>query len=194
MKNLIILFVISVSLYASSTLCYKKNYSDVTNIESQIFDGGKCLGKFSIDTMKQSGWAIDQISIKNLDNGNYDFVYILKSSSVKQVVQENLDYEKLAQKTQEVKEKTEAKNDYNEAVRRYKLHCMSCHGEKGEIESYGTSRKLTVFSKKEFVELMYEYRHGDIDNGNALFMRPSATFTNENIDGYIFDYLQNINK
>jgi cytochrome c553 len=193
MKKILILFVISVSLYGTSTLCYKKNYSDVTNIEKQIFDGGKCLGKYSIKDMQMAGWNIEDISVKDLDNGNYDFVYVLKQIN-NQLEEKNIDYKQLALKTEAVKKEKKANDDYNEAIRKYKLHCVSCHGKKGEIESYGTSRKLTALTKEEFVELMYEYRIGEVDRGNAIMMRPSAPFTDENLDGYIYEYLQNINK
>jgi cytochrome c553 len=198
MKNIIILFIISVSLFASTTMCYKKNYSDITNVESQTFDGGTCQGGESIDSMKAQGWIVDDIKIKNLDNGNYDFVYILKQKPENNVSNKNLDkdvdYEKLAQETEKYKKEQKAKADYNLAVEKYKIHCANCHGKNGELEPYGTSRKLTQFTKEEFVYQMYEYRYGDVDRGKAYLMRPSAPFTNKLLDGYIYDYIQNQNK
>jgi cytochrome c553 len=198
MKEIILLFIISVSLFAGTTMCYKKNYSDITNVEFQTFDGGKCQGSESIDSMKAKGWMVDDIKIKNLDNGNYDFVYILKQKSKNNSVSvkndETIDYEKLAQKTEEYKKDQQAKSDYKLAVEKYKIHCANCHGKNGELEPYNTSRKLTQFNKEEFVYQMYEYRYGDLDRGKAYLMRPSAPFTNELLDGYIYEYIQNQNK
>jgi mono/diheme cytochrome c family protein len=125
--------------------------------------------------MKAQGWIVDDIKIKNLDNGNYDFVYILKLN--------NID-----------KKEKKVISDYDLAVQTYKIHCANCHGKNGELEPYGTSRKLTSFNKEEFVYQMYEYRYGDLDKGKAFIMRPSAIFTNELIDGYIYEYIQNQNK
>lgn len=193
MKIISMIFIISVSLLANTTICYKKNYSDITNIESQNFKGGKCRGDESIESMKIKGWLVEDIKIKNLDNGNYDFVYILKKTTKKQVenkINSNIDYAKLAQKTDEYKQEKQKKSDYELAVKKYQIHCISCHGKKGEIEAYGTSKKLYILSKDEFIENMDDYRWDNgLNKGKAYLMQPSAKFTTKEIDGYIYDYL-----
>jgi len=66
---------LSQSLSAKSTVCYKKEWTKPSSIESIALDGGECDGKLSLYQMQNKGWFIEDIKIKSGNKGlNYTYV------------------------------------------------------------------------------------------------------------------------
>lgn len=194
MKSSIILIFLFISLNAQTTLCFKNNYQDLSNIESQPFNGGKCEGKYSIKDLVSKGWEIKDIKIKDQKNDSYNFIYILSLNDTAMINDKNFSYEKLIVKTKEYDKKKKTESLESKAKKTYENNCKSCHGKYGEKEAYGTSDALNTLSKNEFEKKMISYRSGDLDNGNAFLMRPSASIIPEELDEYLYNYIVDINK
>jgi hypothetical protein len=88
-KFLLISITILLSLTianAKTTVCFKKNWSSPSTIETALLDGGACAGKYSINQMKEMGWDILDIKVDSEQN-NLSYQYLLtndKFSNVKQ--------------------------------------------------------------------------------------------------------------
>lgn len=64
------------SLSAKTTSCYKKEWTKPSTIENTQLDGGICAGDFSLNQMKKKGWFVKDIKIKTSGSG-LDYTYIL---------------------------------------------------------------------------------------------------------------------
>ena len=102
-KLLLISITILLSLTvanAKTTVCYKKNWSSPSTIETAALDGGACEGKYSISQMKEMGWNVLDIKIDSEQN-NLSYQYLLTNDKVvnsqdarKIQVEENTNLEK----------------------------------------------------------------------------------------------------
>ena len=84
--NKILLISISILLSitfanAKTTVCYKKNWSSPSTIETTLLDGGECAGKYSITKMKEMGWNILDIKIDSEQN-NLSYQYLLTNDQI----------------------------------------------------------------------------------------------------------------
>ena len=87
--NKILLISISILLSitfanAKTTVCYKKNWSSPSTIETTLLDGGECAGKYSITKMKEMGWSILDIKM-SASKDNLDYQYLLSNDAVSEV-------------------------------------------------------------------------------------------------------------
>jgi hypothetical protein len=81
---------------ASTTVCYKKNWSSPSTIETTLLDGGKCAGKYSITQMKEMGWNILDIKIDS-SKENLSYQYLLSNDTVsKKIKAKNVTVKKIA--------------------------------------------------------------------------------------------------
>lgn len=85
------LLLISISILLSMTLanakttvCFKKNWSSPSTIETAVLDGGACAGKYSINQMKEMGWNILDIKIDSEQN-NLSYQYLLTNDKIGKV-------------------------------------------------------------------------------------------------------------
>jgi hypothetical protein len=72
-----------VSLTANSTICFKKSITDISSIESIKLDGGECKANYSLNEMKNQGFKVIDINVKEKNN-KLDVVYILKKQQINQ--------------------------------------------------------------------------------------------------------------
>jgi len=70
--------LLTTSLLAQTTMCFKQNHKDITTIETVKLNGGECRGAYSLNEMKTDGWRVNDIKITPNSNGTSSFVYILK--------------------------------------------------------------------------------------------------------------------
>ena len=85
---------------AKTTVCFKKNWSSPSTIETAALDGGACEGKYSLIQMKEMGWNILDIKIDSEQN-NLSYQYLLTNDKIANVeenknvqVQENTNSQK----------------------------------------------------------------------------------------------------
>lgn len=209
MKKLLLttLILSSTTVFAQTTMCFKQNHSDITTIEQVKLQGGECKSAYTLNEMKNNDWRVDDIKITSNPNGTNNFVYILKkgltsnfNSYANGVSQEELE-ERLLKKlnnkrVEENKQKELAIKlaKIEEAKNYYIAKCQSCHGSKGEISAYNTSRKLNILTLDEIDTSIIEYKLNQKDNGNAIIMTPYAkSVTSDQLEG-IYNYLKSINK
>jgi len=95
-KFLLITIIILLSLTvanAKTTVCYKKDWTSPSTIETAPLDGGECEGKYSLTQMKEMGWSVLDIQIASEQN-NLSYQYLLTSDKIEQTkqvqVQENV--------------------------------------------------------------------------------------------------------
>jgi len=185
------------SSFAQSTLCYKNNYNDPSVVESTIFNGGKCAGKYSINDMKAKGWKIEDIKITSKNN-SMNFIYILNKKENKASNTTNkaitINYDKLQQKITSHNKQKQELTDLEEGKAYYIKNCQECHGKKGEIEASGTSRALNKITYEEAQAAIRGYTFDDYDRGMAILMQPYASLMVDNNLKQIYKYLQKINK
>ena len=102
-KLLLISITILLSLTianAKTTVCYKKDWTSPSTIETTTLDGGECEGKYSLIQMKEMGWNVLDIQIDSEQN-NLSYQYLLTNDKLvdtKQVqevkIQENTNSQK----------------------------------------------------------------------------------------------------
>lgn len=77
-KSLITIFattLLTQSLSAKTTLCYKNDWKSPSTIETTKLDGGECKGDFSFNDMLKKGWFLKDIKIAKGKNGlNYSYL------------------------------------------------------------------------------------------------------------------------
>ena len=85
---------------AKTTVCYKKDWSSPSTIETTALDGGACEGKYSIEQMKEMGWNVLDIQV-NSEQNSLSYQYLLTNDKVisedtakKTQVEENISSEK----------------------------------------------------------------------------------------------------
>jgi len=178
-----ILFITSsvALLSASTTICFKKEHSDPSTIETVPLDGGKCGGKLSVQDMQRQGYEVGDIKISSEDRG-LDYIYIFKKDEPKATVTTDgkmiLSKEDLRAKMEELKEEDKAKAKAKEQVANiakgkeiYETTCRKCHGD-GTISAYGTARPLKELSTEDIEIAFRDYSVGDKNNGMGEIMKP----------------------
>ncbi|WP_428026300.1 c-type cytochrome [Arcobacter sp.] len=190
----------TMSLFAQTTMCFKENHKSMSTIEKTKLDGGLCSGEKSPSKMKEEGWNVNDIKITETKNG-YNYIYVFKKNENVS----NFDIDKLEKqiiarledKDKEAKRQAIVKRNYAMSIsgkQRYIAKCQRCHGEKGEIESSGTSRPIKDLSLDDFIMTMRDYNLGTYNRGQAFVMMPFATISSTDDIKNIYVYLQSINK
>ena len=195
-KKLLLILLSSLSLFAETTMCYKENIKLVTGIENIKLDGGLCQGNISLNEMKNNGWKVEDIKMSSSSNGT-NFTYIFKKNEKQYTA---LDMERLEQKIVariennriegEKKKLEELKLKMSQAGKaNYIKTCQKCHGEKAEIEAFGTARALVSLNLEDINLSINQYKSNLKDNGNGLIMAPYArTITQQDVKN-IYSYI-----
>jgi cytochrome c553 len=197
-KNPITILLLTTSLFADVTMCYKENFTTPSKLETIALDGGECNGKYSVTDMKKNGWSIKDISTSKGDNGlNYSYVFSKNSSVVAPGVVQTISSESLKQqmalldKERIVQEKINKEADaLANGKRVYESQCARCHGIYGELAPY-TSKKLVGMSSDEFDDSMRAYGLNQKNSSAAIIMGPYSLISIERKD--VIKYLENIN-
>ena len=202
-KKLLLILLSSLSLFAETTMCYKENIKLVTGIENIKLDGGLCQGNISLNEMKNNGWKVEDIKMSSSSNGT-NFTYIFKKNEKQYTA---LDMERLEQKIVariennriegEKKKLEELKLKMSQAGKaQYIKTCQSCHGEKAELEAFGTARALVTLNLEDINLSINQYKSNLKDNGNGLIMSPYARTISQqdvkNIYSYILTFKEKI--
>jgi len=156
---------------ASTTMCFKKDHMDPSNIESIPLEGGECQGMFSVIDMKKQGYNIDDIKI-TVGNGGMNYMYIFSKQKViignantkAPAGTQVLTKEQLKSYLSELKEeekreekRKEEMGDISLGKNIYSSRCASCHGEKADIKAYNVARPLNTLSFEEFENSINDY-------------------------------------
>ena len=198
----------STALFSQTTMCFKENHNSMSTIELTKLDGGECKSIYTASQMKENGWEIDDIKITTKED-KYSFIYIFKNKTQNTDIlsQTNnitdLELEAKIMKRIEQKEIQKLKEDKIEkdikAITNgkevYLTSCMSCHGEKGELESMNSSRALNTLSYEEMQKSIDLYiNDNEFGNGRAFVMRPYAARVSNDELKNISNYIKSINK
>lgn len=178
-------------VFAQETICFKKDFTDIQNIDSVKLDGGLCSGTNSQTDMKDKGWGIKTVEIKD---DYYLFVFKKEStptnvSKLKSEIIKEID----DKKEEDIKNKKEKSNleKYTEGKKLYLKKCASCHGDKGEKKT-GYSRIIKDMNKDQFNSTIIGYKRGSYNLGDAREMKPySLAISSKDIDN-IYEYLQKV--
>ena len=198
-KNLIMLSLSSL-LLAESTMCFKKDITDPSIVETTPLDGGKCLGIKTLTQMKKDGWILDDMKIsssKENDGMNYIFILKKNSSTITPIVAINKNNLKASLLEIEKEKKAKQKaNKLNKSLANgkkiYTSDCASCHGEKASKEAYNTSRALNTLSLEDMQVAIRDYTLNTKDNGMAIVMQPYANgLTTKDVED-IYKYIQTL--
>jgi mono/diheme cytochrome c family protein len=201
MKKIVFLMLGCSLLFAQVTLCYKENWKQLSQIEVVALDGGQCAGKYSVKDMQQKGWIIKDIQISKSQNGfNYSYVLQKQTTQTMQplsktpMTKQDIKATILEVKKDEEKQKQiiQQAQEIKSGEKIYKAKCASCHGDKGEVEAYGLSKKLKDMSLDEMKTAIRDYEIKEKDNGMAILMEPYLIV--ENDIEKVYKYLQEVNK
>ena len=196
-KPLSLIALLSSLAFSQTTMCFKKNHSDFTTLETTKLDGGACASEKSLQDMKKDGWKTDDIKI---DGNNY--IYILKKDEINT---QNVNMAKLeAQILKRLEQKEEIANQTAilekkarmsvSGKKMYENKCQNCHGEKGEALP-GNSRALNELNLFDFKTAIRDYNNGSgYDRGTAFQMLAYANLMNEKDINNVYLYLEAINK
>jgi mono/diheme cytochrome c family protein len=182
------------TLSAQTTMCFKEKHDNFATIEKVNLNGGLCNGTKSVTSMKKEGWTVDDIKISG---SNY--VYIFKKqttlTSINMAELERKIIQKLDQNKKEAmrakKLELQTQMTQNGKVI-YLKNCQHCHGEKGELTPYNTSRALNQMNLHDFKASIRGYSLDDYDRGYAIVMRPYATSMNSSKTKAVYAYLQSL--
>jgi len=196
-KNPITILLLTTSLFADVTMCYKENFTTPSKIETVTLDGGECNGKYSVTDMKKNGWSIKDISTSKGDNGlNYSYVFSKDSSVVAPAVVQAISSESLKQQMAVLDKERIAQEKINKETdaiangkRVYESQCARCHGIHGELAPY-TSKKLVGMDSDEFDDSMRAYGVNQKNSSAAIIMGPYSLISIERID--VIKYLESI--
>jgi len=89
-KLLLITITILLSLTianAKTTICYKKDWTSPSTIETTPLDGGECESKYSLIQMKENGWSVLDMQIDSEQN-NLSYQYLLTNDKMKKTNQD----------------------------------------------------------------------------------------------------------
>lgn len=62
--------------FAQTTLCYKKGWKKLSQIEDTPLDGGICNSRYTLRDMKIAGYRVEDVKVTPTDNG-IDYTYVL---------------------------------------------------------------------------------------------------------------------
>ena len=188
----------STSLLAQTTMCFKKDVQDLTQLEDIKLNGGECKSAYTLNDMKKDGWEVSDIKINN-----NDYIYILKKGSAISWNGTTTDTEALEERLlKKMEEKRKFEIEKRKIIQNqilietgksfYEKKCKNCHGLNGELEP-GYSRIIKDLSFEEFDFTMSGYRSGLYDKGSGTQMKAYASSTSDDDIKNIFNYLQSIN-
>jgi len=195
-KKSLLLISVSSFLLAETTMCFKKNITDPSTVETVTLDGGKCSGDRTLTQMKKNGWIVDDMKItskKNSDTMNYVFI-LKKGSSISSINKTDLKANIIAiQKEKKEKQKAnKIKLSLANGKKLYTNDCAQCHGNDAKEEAYNTSKPLTTLSLIDMQVAIRDYTLNTKDNGMAIVMQPYATsLTSKDVED-IYKYIQTI--
>ncbi|MGA1932172.1 c-type cytochrome [Arcobacter sp. YIC-464] len=207
LSSITLALLTSTLTYAQTTMCFKENHTSMSTIESTKLDGGECNSKFTLNDMKNKGYKIDDIKISKNNEGNFNFIYILKNEdSYSNNFNTTLDEKELEKriiakmkiKEAEEKKEKEIKKNLNliaDGKKIYTNKCQSCHGEKGEKSAYNVATPLINLTEKEITYAINQYSI-DSNYGNSynIIMKAIANGTTKDDIKKIKAYLDSINK
>ncbi len=174
---------------ASTTMCFIKDHTDPSNIETTPLEGGECKGMFTVEDMKKQGYDVGDIKITVGNSGmNYMYVFnkqtvvignantkaapgtqVLTKEQLKSYLNELKEEEELA------KRKKEEMGDIKLGKEIYTSQCIRCHGEKADISAYNVARPLNTLTFEDMENAIEDY---DLDRrkGNyVMLMKPYAS-------------------
>ena len=189
------LFVLSLAslVMADTTMCSKKDWMDPSTIETTTLDGGKCAGTKSLTDMKADGWVTEDIKISSGKDG-MNFMYVLKKGG--SVILSDGDLEQRLNQIQDKREEKKKEEIIKVAKANgqkiYKESCASCHGKKGEIEAYNSSKALNTMSIEDIEVAFRDYGLSTKDNGMAIIMMPYVDKYLANDVKSIAEYIQTL--
>ena len=199
-KSLLVLSTVSL-LSAETTMCFKKNHFDPTTIETIPLQGGKCEGVFSVKDMKEQGYTVSDIKISDGESGlNYIYVFqkedMLNSAIIngRPMGKEELrSYLKEINREEQMKKlKEEKEGNIKEGKAFYEAHCVECHGQKGELNAYGTSKPLKNMTFEQMSRAINDYEYNDRMGSNAFVMKQYVGIITDDRLKNISAYLKNI--
>ncbi|QKJ21725.1 c-type cytochrome [Poseidonibacter lekithochrous] len=211
-KPLTITLLVTTSIFAQSTMCFKENHNSMATIESTKLDGGECKSTYSLLEMKEKGYSVEDIKITTSNNGKYNFIYILKDSvsnsnfsntSNQNSTFNQKDLENRIIKRMEEKKKKEIEEKKireiislkKEGKEIYTQKCQSCHGVNGEKSAYNVATPLRDMSIDDMSHAIGRYTNShEFGYGYNIIMRPIAANTTETALRKIKAYLDSINK
>ena len=192
---------------ASTTMCFKKDHMDPSNIETTPLDGGACQGKLTVADMKKQGYDISDIKITVGQNG-MDYMYIFKKETVvigspsiqqQQTGTQVLTKEQLRGYLEDLKAEDEAEElakqkiiNIEQGKSIYNSKCLSCHGINADDSTYSTARPLNTLSQAEFLRKLNQYSLGMVNSPNAFIMNPMAESITANEARAIFNYINSL--
>ncbi len=189
------LFVLSLAslVMADTTMCFKKDWFDPSTIETTTLDGGKCAGTKSLADMKKDGWVTEDIKISSGKAG-MNFMYVLKKGGSVVLTDGDLEsrLNEIQDKREEKKKEEIIKVAKVNGEKLYKETCAKCHGKKGEVEAYNTSKVLNTMSVEDIEVAFRDYGLSAKDNGMAIIMMPYVDKYSSNDIESIAEYIQTL--
>jgi cytochrome c553 len=183
--------------YSEVTICFKKNHSDVTTLESVNLSGGKCLGSNSQSDMLKKGWKLDNFNIKN---GDYLFVFkkddnatpVTNSKLIEDIVDKKIG--KIEKKKSDIIAKNikiEKEKSFSLGKNTYIKKCSSCHGINADKKA-GNSALLNSMTLDDFLDSLKGYKVGSYSLGNSSEMKPYAVGFSSYEMKNVYEYIKNI--
>jgi cytochrome c553 len=183
---------------ASTTMCFKKDHMDPSNIEITPLEGGECKGKLSVKDMQSNGYNVSDIKI-TVGSGGMNYMYVFSKQSViigdantkaapgTQV----LTKEQLKLYLADLKEEEELEKKQKEIIgdialgkEIYTSQCINCHGEKAEKSAYGVSKPLNTLEYKDFENAIEDYDLDRREGSYVFLMKPyAASLTEDKVKG-----------
>ncbi|KAB7887925.1 c-type cytochrome [Poseidonibacter ostreae] len=193
-KLILLSGILSTSLYAETTLCYKENVSSISQIQTLKLDGAYCDGKKTIADMKTDLWEVSDIKT-TMTNDKYNFVYIFKKDTITEDMIENKINKVLLSKEIVKKEDKPLtkKEKLSLGKNIYTKDCSSCHGVEANQRIFN-SDKLTNLPEYTFFQKMNEYRFGTDSSLNASRMNEASKFLENTDIENIYEYIQTLKK
>lgn len=87
-KLLLSSILLSTSIFAQTTVCYKNDWKSPSTIENTPLDGGICEGKLTLNELKENGWKIADIKIDSNQN-NLSYRYFLVKNDSNGILTDN---------------------------------------------------------------------------------------------------------
>jgi cytochrome c553 len=161
-------------LYSGVTMCYIKDHSDPSTVESTPLQGVECKGIYSVNDMKKLGYEVENLKIQNNTRG-LDYIYIFKKKSLKptKVVASSNNMQQDVKKALKKIEKEKQKPNLQNGKVIYNSKCRLCH-EDGSVSAYNTARPLNELTVEQITTSIRDYDLEQKDNGMAFVMRPYA--------------------
>jgi len=192
-------------LSASSTMCFKKEHQDPSNIEQTPLDGGECKSVKTVKDMEKEGYVVEDIKITSGNTG-LNYIYIFKQPTIssgngvvvgnrimtKAQLKEYLTEINKEEEARKAKEEAEGSLELGKKI--YTSKCFRCHGLKGDVRAYNSARALNTLSVDQIKVALRDYESGDKDNGMAMIMRPYAAQLDSKDIKSVANYIQTLRK